>query len=264
MQTQPRISVVIPAHNCADTLTRAVDSVMASVEHARTAMNLPLRAEIVVVDDASTDDTAAVIAALDARLAANPHVTFKSTAFAANRGAGPTRNEGVRLSSAPFIAFLDSDDEYLPPHLGVCLSALLSNREIGYVWTRRRLDMPVHPSWGPSLDRSTVMNLCVRRIWHEIAKGFPEHEDFRKMTCEDSFYRIVLNALAQGRAIDAETVLIHFQPGNSLDRQKEKFATPMHDWNGDQEIAQPTPAIMALLEERLAYVDRLKAEMGTN
>ncbi|WP_337997901.1 glycosyltransferase family A protein [Oleispirillum naphthae] len=264
MQTPPRISVVIPAYNCADTLARAVDSAVAGADYARTAMNLPLHTEIVVVNGASTDDTAAAIAALDARLAAAPHITFKSTFFSPNRGPGPSRNEGVRLASAPFIAFLDADDEYLPPHLGLCLSALLADRSIGYVWTRRRLDVPVHPSWGPSLDRSTVMNLCVRRIWHEIAKGFPEHADFLKISCEDSFYRIVLAALAEGRAIDEETVLVHFQPGNSLDRQKEKFATPLHDWDGDREIAQPTPAIMSLLEDRLAYVERLKSELRGN
>lgn len=261
MQPPPRVSVVIPAHDCAATLPRAVASVAASAAHAREIMGIPLRTEIVVVNDASTDATADAIAALDAQLADALHITFKSAAFAANRGAGPARNEGVRLSAAPFIAFLDADDEFLPPHLGVCLNALLTDRDVGYVWTKRRLDVPVHPTWGPSLDRSTVMNLCLRRIWHEIAKGFPEHPDFARMGTEDSFYRIVLAALTEGRALPDETVLIHRSPGNSLDRQREKLATPIDEWDSARETFQPSEAIVTALDERLAYVERLKSEM---
>lgn len=261
MQTPPRVSVVIPAHDCADTLPRTVMSVAASAAYARDIMGIPLRAEIVVVNDASTDGTASAIAALDALLAETPHITFKSAAFPTNRGAGPARNEGVRLSAAPFIFFLDSDDEFLPPHLGVCLNALLTDRDIGYVWTRRRLDIPVHPSWEASLDRRSAVNLCVRRIWHEIAKGFPEHPDFARMGTEDSFYRIILEALAQGRALPEQTVVVHLSPGNSLDRQREKLATPIDRWDGSKETFQPSEAIIAALDERLAYVERLKAEM---
>ncbi len=258
----PRIAVIVPAHDCADTLARAVDSIAASAAHARDSMRLDLRVEIVVVDDASRDATPRAMEESARRVAALPYLTFKGLAQETNRGAGPARNLGVRRAAAPLIAFLDADDEFLPPHLGLCVSALTADRDVGYVWTRRRLDVPVHPSWGPSLDRSTVMNLCVRRIWHEIAKGFPEHPDFARMGTEDSFYRIVLEALTRGRALPEETVLIHHSPGNSLDRQRVKLATPISEWDGSQEDFQPSDAIVAALDERLAYVERLKAEMA--
>ncbi|SBV91688.1 putative Glycosyl transferase, family 2 [uncultured Alphaproteobacteria bacterium] len=250
-----RVAVVIPAHNAAATLLRAVDSVAASAEHAART-GLDLRTEIVVVDDGSTDATAEKLAACAARFSVPGPIHFKAI-HQINRGAGPARNEGVRQSSAPLICFLDADDEYLPAHLAVCVGALEADRSVGYVWTRRRLDIDIHPSWGPSLDRSTVMNLCVRRIWHEIVKGFPEHPDFARYGAEDSFYRTVLEALVNGRGLDAETLLIHFQPGNSLDRQRAKLSRPISEWPGD-ESAPPT--IVALCEERLAYVERLKAE----
>lgn len=253
-----RVAVVIPAYNAADSLAQAVDSVAASARHAEAA-GLDLRTEIVVVDDGSADATPEVLAALAARFAPAGPIRFKAVRQE-NRGAGPARNAGVRASSAPLVCFLDADDEYLPPHLHACVTALEADRDIGFVWTRRRLDVPIHPSWGPSLDRSTVMNLCVRRIWHEMIEGFPEHPDFRKMTCEDSFYRTILGNLVLGREIAEETVLIHFQPGNSLDRQREKLATPIAEWDGTRETATPSPAILALFENRLAAVARLKAE----
>ncbi len=257
-----RIAVIVPAHDAADTLARAVDSIVASAAYAREAMGLDLHAEIAVVDDASRDGTSRVMAALAHRLADVPGLGFRAIARETNQGAGPARNLGARQTTAPLLAFLDADDEFLPPHLGLCASALTADRDAGYVWTRRRLDVPVHPSWGPSLDRRTVMNLCVRRIWHEIAKGFPEHPDFARMGTEDSFYRIVLEALVNGRALPEETVLIHHSPGNSLDRQRIKLATPIDAWDGSRESFVPSPAIVAELNHRLAYVERLKAEMA--
>lgn len=257
-----RVAVVIPTFNNAATLARAVESAVIATDHANRSGELDLRTEIVVVDDGSTDDTRVALDYLAALLDPLTAITFKTTATGGNRGAGPARNAGVRHASAPLICFLDADDEFLPNHLEVCVRALLDDREIGYVWTRRQLDVPMHPSWGPSLDRSTVMNLCIRRIWHEIVKGFPEHTDFRSMGTEDSFYRIILRALVPGREIDVETVLIHHAPGNSLDRQRGKLATPITEWDGTKELFVPSDAIMAALQDRLEYVDRLKAEMG--
>ncbi len=82
------------------------------------------------------------------------------------------------------------------------------------------------------------------------------------MGTEDSFYRIVLESLARGRALPDETVLIHHSPGNSLDRQRQKLATPITEWDGSKEVFQPSDAIVAAQGERLAYVERLKAEMA--
>ena len=94
MPSPPRIAVVIPAHDCADTLTRAVDSVAACAAHARETMGLDLRTKIVVIDDASTDNTPAVIDALARRIDAVPHLTFKNVSCETNPGAGVARNLG--------------------------------------------------------------------------------------------------------------------------------------------------------------------------
>ncbi len=90
------LDVVIPAYNCAQYLPRAVASVR--------AQSHPVR-EIVVVDDGSTDGTAAVAAGLgaDVRVVAQ-----------ANAGPSAARNRGVELCSGDLVAFLDADDEWLP------------------------------------------------------------------------------------------------------------------------------------------------------
>jgi glycosyltransferase involved in cell wall biosynthesis len=91
-----RVTVVIPSFNRATLLPRAVDSVL-----NQTAAGL---CDIVVVDDGSTDDTSAVVAGYGARI---------RYVRQPNSGAAAARNTAIRASSNEFIAFLDTDDEWL-------------------------------------------------------------------------------------------------------------------------------------------------------
>ena len=97
----PRFSVVLPTFNRADTLPRAVSSVL-----AQTMGDL----ELIVVDDGSTDGTADGLSTLDPRV---------NLIRQENRGVSSARNAGLRSSSGELIAFIDSDDEWLPRHLEV-------------------------------------------------------------------------------------------------------------------------------------------------
>lgn len=97
----PTVSVVIPVYNRPAAVRRAIDSVL-----AQTFEDL----EVVVVDDASSDETPkAVTAVRDQRVRLVRHET--------RRGGGAARNTGIRASTAPFVAFLDSDDKWLPEKL---------------------------------------------------------------------------------------------------------------------------------------------------
>jgi glycosyltransferase involved in cell wall biosynthesis len=94
----PAVSVIIPVHNRAPTLRRAIDSVL-----AQTYQDF----ELIVVDDGSTDGSASVAAAvIDKRIAVVQHTC--------NRGASAARNTGIQATRAPYVAFLDSDDVWLP------------------------------------------------------------------------------------------------------------------------------------------------------
>src|SRR4051812_14306375 len=96
----PFFSVVIPVYNRAYALGRAARSVL-----AQSCQDF----EIVVVDDGSCDDPAAVVAQLS-----DSRITFVRKE---NGGGGSARNFGIDLARGQFIAPLDSDDEFLPGHL---------------------------------------------------------------------------------------------------------------------------------------------------
>lgn len=105
---QSMVSVVIPVHNRAGTIRYCLDSVL-----GQTFDNF----EVIVVDDASTDDTAAQVRSIqDARLRLLPNN--------GPRGAQAARNTGILAARSPWIAFQDSDDEWVPDKLERQLAAL--------------------------------------------------------------------------------------------------------------------------------------------
>lgn len=100
-------TVVIPVYNRADILGRAVHSVL-----AQTCQDF----EIIVVDDGSRDDVGAAVEKFgDARI-----VYIRQQ----NQGASTARNRGIDAARGRFVAFLDSDDSYLPHHLATAAHVL--------------------------------------------------------------------------------------------------------------------------------------------
>ena len=98
MRTDPLVTVVIPTQNRAAMLACAIHSVQ-----QQTYKNL----EIIVVDDASGDDTREIVERLgDSRIRYIRHGT--------SRGASAARNTGIRTANGQFIAFLDYDDAWEP------------------------------------------------------------------------------------------------------------------------------------------------------
>ncbi len=103
----PEVSVIIPAYNRCAMLLEAIDSVLAQSSQAL---------ELIVIDDGSTDSTAAALART-----ANQHAARRGIALIVDRidhrGPAAARNRGVALARAPLIAFLDSDDLWSPAKL---------------------------------------------------------------------------------------------------------------------------------------------------
>jgi glycosyltransferase involved in cell wall biosynthesis len=94
----PSIAVVIPTHNRADCIMRAVDSVLTSGCEGL---------EVIVVDDGSTDATPEIQAQCRDR-------RFTAIRLPERAGANHARNVGAAASRAPILAFLDSDDVFEP------------------------------------------------------------------------------------------------------------------------------------------------------
>ena len=99
--TDPRVTVIIPTRNRAHVLQRSIDSVL-----KQTVDNL----EVIVVDDASDDDTERVVMAIR-------DVRIRYVRCEHHRGAPAARNIGIRLARGRYVAFHDSDDEWLPAKL---------------------------------------------------------------------------------------------------------------------------------------------------
>ena len=90
------ISVIIPVFNRKDIVLEAIQSVL---------QQMPKNYEVIVVDDGSTDNTANYIESLNLPV----HVIRKE-----NGGVASARNAGIRIAKGEYIAFLDSDDLWLP------------------------------------------------------------------------------------------------------------------------------------------------------
>lgn len=111
-----RVSVIIPTYNRRDYVQEAIDSVL-----AQTYTDY----EIIVIDDGSTDDTGDV---LPVRYGDRIHYEWQE-----NQGESVARNRGIELAQGEYIAFLDSDDLWLPEKLAKQVVFLETHPDAGSV-----------------------------------------------------------------------------------------------------------------------------------
>ncbi len=147
-KSQPDISVIIPAFNRAHTLPKALDSVLSQTLKPR---------EIIVVDDGSTDETNAV-------LANYPGLCIISQD---NRGVSAARNMGIKKAGGEWLAFLDSDDEWLKEKLekqwdAICIDdKLICHTEEIWIRNGQRVNpMKKHKKFG-GIIYERCLPLCV-------------------------------------------------------------------------------------------------------
>ena len=115
----PKVSVIIPTYNRAEYLGEAIQSVF-----DQTFEDF----EILIVDDGSTDDTQQLVLSFhDPRL---------RSFYQNNCGISAARNAAIRSADGEYIAFLDSDDVWLPELLESQVAVLDRRPEIGLVYAR--------------------------------------------------------------------------------------------------------------------------------
>ncbi len=121
----PAVSIILPTYNRATFLPQAFASIAAQqFTHW----------ELIVVDDGSTDDTAAVVTNLSAPLSQSVKLLRQ-----ANQGPYAARNAGLDHAAGEFVAFFDSDDLWLPHHLHECVAALREHPEVDWVFGACRI-----------------------------------------------------------------------------------------------------------------------------
>ncbi len=166
------VSVIIPTHNRSRFVKEAVDSVLAQEG------DVPM--EVIVVDDGSTDNTAAVLSAYGSKV---------RWVFQVRKGVSAARNHGARMARGQWLAFLDSDDLWLPGKLKDQMAYMERNPHLkisqtGEIWVRngKRINpkkyhkKPSGHCFSLLLDRCLVspsaVLLCAH-LFREL-KGFDE------------------------------------------------------------------------------------------
>ena len=200
------VSVIIPTYNRWPMLRDAVESVL-----TQTFTDF----ELIIVDDGSTDGTARELARYgDSFQLVSQH----------NRGVAAARNAGVRVANGEYIAFLDSDDLWLPKKLEVQTAFMQRNERIDIcqteeIWIRRGIRVnprqkhrkPCGDIFRPSLDLCLVSPSAVmmtRQLFQRTG-GFDETFP----VCED--YDLWLRIAAEHTVSLIPTVLVVKRGGHS-------------------------------------------------
>jgi glycosyltransferase involved in cell wall biosynthesis len=220
VESFPAVAVVVPAFNARHTL----GSALASVAGQQVQPD-----EVVVVDDASSDDTVTIAREWKSLL------PLRVVELPANVGPGRARHEGVSRTSAPLLAFLDADDLWLPNHLEACLAqqartggvvtgrALLWDEELGVLPDQDAFVEFAPP--GQALEwlvRHHVfgMHAVLPRVVYERVGGFdPQMEGAEDW---DLWLRIAAARVPMSRT-DAPTFLYR-QHATNLSRDVERVS----------------------------------------
>ena len=151
MQDYGLVSVITPTWNCGQFIAETIRSVQ-----AQTYQNW----EMVIVDDCSTDGTFEVVRPL---MEADPRIKYFSNSQ--NSGAAVSRNAALRQAKGRWIAFLDSDDLWLPEKLEQQLTFMVENRYCFSYHEYEEIDeqgkkMGIHVSGPRHVTKRGMYNFC--------------------------------------------------------------------------------------------------------
>jgi GT2 family glycosyltransferase len=166
-------SVVIAAYQAESTVGVAVESVL-----AQTLDDF----EVIVVDDGSSDETAAVAEAIATR---DQRVRVLRQA---NAGPSAARNRGISAGAGEYVSMLDSDDLWLPDYLAEMGRALDLNPEMGFAYT---------DAWGLDEVSGRFLKATAMARQHPPAKTLP-HDEFVAELMQRNF---VYNAVTVRRSV---------------------------------------------------------------
>jgi teichuronic acid biosynthesis glycosyltransferase TuaG len=167
-----RISVVIPAYNAADSISKAIASCMRQTHKPY---------QVIVVDDASNDNTGEVVM---------QHTGVFLITLNKNSGPSTARNEGWRAATGDIIAFLDADDEWHNEKLVTIHNVFLQNSDVlflGHPYTLSHTPKPIptlleaqKKGYAAILLKNSFQPSCIA-----VRKTLPLRFDESYRYCED-------------------------------------------------------------------------------
>jgi len=240
----PMVSVVIPAYNSSGYISGTLDSVFHQTLSNR---------EIILVNDGSPDTTE-----LEARL--QPYLPNLRYFSQENRGPSAARNLGIRQARGRYVAFLDSDDLWLPHHLFNQVQRLERDRELGLVYANNSqidADGYTHDAFdrisqqGPvTLDsllaeRCTVNTSSVVVVREALLQTSLFDEQMRRCEDFDLWLRLASNGVKM--AYEPAVHIIHrLSNGLSADRELMK--------QGRRQVYKKVSAMLPLTSAQGAIV----------
>jgi glycosyltransferase involved in cell wall biosynthesis len=241
------VSVVIPAYNRANVLPRAINSVL-----AQTYKDF----EIIVVDDCSKDNTGEVM-----KQFSDPRIRYIK--HERNKGGNAARNTGIKASEGEFVAFLDSDDEWLPIKLEKQLPAFTKSN-VGLVYsgfifieesvaTQRRYLVNKTEDFRQDLLVTNFVGTAsvavVRKVLLNRINGFDE----TLRSCQDWDLYLRLSEICEFECVAEFLALYH------IDRKGKKqiSANPVTTISGHKRIEEKYTDKIRLLprDKKLQHID---------
>ena len=230
-----------------------------------------MNAEVIVVDDGSTDDSVA-----RARELMRSFPDRMTIIAQANQGPSTARNNGLRMARGAYVCFLDVDDEYVPGFFEPALQLLEQDSTVVAVQGRVLL-VDAHrliERWQLEVMESTMPGNMILRI--EIARqigGFPVDPAFRgPASGEDGAFRHELSRFGRVLQLDLPMLKYRIRPGGHTDffldravlqngRLAFKYASPQEqDGSLAQAIGRYRRGVAARMIDRL--IDTVRTEIA--
>ena len=263
--TLPLVSVVVPTFNRADVLPRTLQSVL-----GQTLSEI----ELIVVDDGSTDNTAEVVAKIN-----DPRLRF--VPLGQNRGGNYARNQGIQASRADFVAFLDSDDEWLPQKLEKQLALINQDPSISVVYCQydehqepsgqRTLNpapyegdvfRPLLNGWCPALSTFLIRRTALQAIegFDESLPSFQDYDLFLRLAQAANKFAAVQTPLVTKYVHNSHQVSGNWQAKKQgLELFQARWGATMKTHVGEQTYQRWVAKHMAFVKLR-----QLQAQMNSH
>ncbi|MCW2813740.1 MAG: hypothetical protein JWN84_1195 [Nocardioides sp.] len=212
----PAVAVVVPVHDQALFLPRALDS-LCDQEHARW--------EAVVVDDGSHDDPVTAVAPylVDERV--------RLVGWDDNRGLGAALNAGLDETTAPVVAYLPADDVWDADHLATLLDTLDQDPGAGWAWSGVRHHETRTSPGAPPGHPVQLVQVAHRRTPHR----WVERDELET----DDLGRLLWDRLGEGVATGQVTATWTDHPDQRHKTIRESLDGGLNVFRGRYRVAQP-------------------------